>query len=167
MTKNSSTESDSPLGSMPDTSSSAYAQRSAVLSLFDRFASRVTRWAGSPAAFCMALGVVVVWAALGPVFQYSEDWQLVINTGTTIVTFLMVFLIQSTQSRDTQALHLKLDELIRVDRSARNYLLNLEEMSEAEVEEVKRTFERLMVHGEPAADRQGTGDDELAAPQQL
>ena len=143
MTKNSSPESDSPLGSMPDTSSSTYAQRSAVLSLFDRFASRVTRWAGSPAAFCMALGVVVVWAALGPVFQYSEDWQLVINTGTTIVTFLMVFLIQQSQNKDSVALHLKLNELLAASRNASNRMIGIEELDEQDLREVAEFYARL------------------------
>jgi len=96
----------------------------------------------------LALGIVILWAASGPFFGWSDTWQLVINTGTTIVTFLMVFLIQSTQSRDTQALHLKLDELIRVNNSARNSLLNLEEMSEAEIEQVKTTFQALIARPE-------------------
>ena len=91
-----------------------------------------------------AVLVIVVWAATGPVFGWSDTWQLVINTGTTIVTFLMVFLIQSTQSRDTRALHLKLDELIRVNQAARNSLLNLEDMSEDEIQEVKKTFVRAI-----------------------
>jgi low affinity Fe/Cu permease len=82
-------------------------------------------------------------AITGPLFGWSDTWQLVINTGTTIVTFLMVFLIQSTQSRDTRALHLKLDELIRVNKAARNSLLNLEDMSEAEIQEVKNTLARV------------------------
>ncbi len=82
------------VGSMPTTSSVAYAERSRVLTAFDRFASAVTRWAGSPTAFCLSFLVVLVWAAVGPIYKFSEDWQLVINTGTTIITFLMVFLIQ-------------------------------------------------------------------------
>ena len=90
----------------------------------------------------MAVAVVLIWAISGPFFGWSDTWQLVINTGTTIVTFLMVFLIQSTQSRDTRALHLKLDELIRVNQAARNSLLNLEDMSEAEIQEVKKTFDQ-------------------------
>lgn len=81
---------DDPVGSMPDTASASYARRSRVLSAFDHFASRVTRWAGTPLAFCMALLAVLVWALVGPLFHFSENWQLVINTGTTIVTFLMV-----------------------------------------------------------------------------
>ena len=93
-------------------------------------------------AFGLALAVIIVWAVSGPLFDWSDTWQLVINTGTTIVTFLMVFLIQATQSRDTRALHLKLDELIRVNKAARNSLLNLEDKTEEEIEQVKETFER-------------------------
>jgi low affinity Fe/Cu permease len=111
---------------------------------FDRFARWTERQVGSPTAFVLAVAVIVIWACSGPLFGWSDTWQLVINTGTTIVTFLMVFLIQSTQSRDTRALHLKLDELIRVNQMARNSLFNLEEMSEAEIEEVKKTFDRIV-----------------------
>jgi low affinity Fe/Cu permease len=111
---------------------------------FDRFARWTERQVGSPTAFAVAVAVIVIWACSGPLFGWSDTWQLVINTGTTIVTFLMVFLIQSTQSRDTRALHLKLDELIRVNQMARNSLFNLEEMSESEIEEVKKTFDRIV-----------------------
>jgi low affinity Fe/Cu permease len=96
--------------------------------------------------------IVLLWGISGPFFGWSDTWQLVINTGTTIVTFLMVFLIQSTQTRDTQALHLKLDELIRVNRSARNSLLDLEEMSEEEIEQVKKTFQQLVDRSDAAAE---------------
>ena len=136
-------------------------------SMFGSLARRTARAAGQPVSFLCALAVVVVWLLTGPLFGFSDTWQLVINTGTTIVTFLMVFLIQSTQTRDTQALHLKLDELIRVNRSARNSLLNLEEMSEAEIEEAKRTFERLVARGDPAAESRDPGENELALPRQL
>src|SRR4051812_14137909 len=111
---------------------------------FDRFARWIEQQVGSPITFVMAVAVVLIWAISGPFFGWSGTWQLVINTGTTIVTFLMVFLIQSTQSRDTRALHLKLDELIRVNQAARNSLLNLEDMSEAEIQEVKKTFDRVI-----------------------
>jgi low affinity Fe/Cu permease len=111
---------------------------------FDRFARWTEHQVGSPMAFWLALFVIIVWAVSGPFFDWSDTWQLVINTGTTIVTFLMVFLIQATQSRDTRALHLKLDELIRVNNAARNSLLNLEDMSEEEVERVKATFDRVV-----------------------
>jgi len=111
---------------------------------FSRFARWTERQVGSPISFAIAVAVVVLWAGSGPFFGWSDTWQLVINTGTTIVTFLMVFLIQSTQSRDTQAVHLKIDELIRVNRAARNSLLNLEDMSEEEMEQVKTTFHALL-----------------------
>jgi low affinity Fe/Cu permease len=122
--------------------------RSALFS-FSRFARWTERQVGSPISFAIAVAIVVLWAGSGPFFGWSDTWQLVINTGTTIVTFLMVFLIQSTQSRDTQALHLKLDELIRVNRAARNSLLNLEEMSEEEIEQVKTTFRALLTEPQP------------------
>jgi low affinity Fe/Cu permease len=105
--------------------------------LFNRFATRVSCWAGHPATFASALLVIVLWSVSGPLFGFSDTWQLIINTGTTIITFLMVFLIQHTQNRDTQALQLKLDELIRSHRGARNVLIDLEEASEEEMEEIK------------------------------
>jgi low affinity Fe/Cu permease len=106
------------LGAMPSTSSASYATHSPLLGRFDRFASRVTRWAGSPAAFCVAFVTVLIWGAVGPLFHFSENWQLVINTGTTIVTFLMVFLIQQSQNKDSVAMHLKLNELLASSRNA-------------------------------------------------
>ena len=112
--------------------------------LFPRFARWAERQVGSSGAFCLAASVIVIWAATGPLFRWSDTWQLVINTGTTIVTFLMVFLIQNTQTRDTQALHLKIDELIRVTQEARNSLLDLEERPEAEIEKAKETLQRLV-----------------------
>ena len=111
--------------------------------LFARFPRWVERQVGRSSTFLLAIAVVLVWAASGPVFGWSDTWQLVINTGTTIVTFLMVFVIQNTQTRDTQAMQLKLDELIRVNGIARNSLINLEEMSEADVERMKAAFAKL------------------------
>src|SRR5690348_2447158 len=111
--------------------------------LFARFARWIERQVGRSSTFVFAIAVVVLWAVSGPVFGWSDTWQLVINTGTTIVTFLMVFVIQNTQSRDTQAMQLKLDELIRVNKIARNSLINLEEMSEADVERMKAAFATL------------------------
>jgi low affinity Fe/Cu permease len=108
--------------------------------IFVRFARWVERQVGRPGTFILAVAIVLVWAVSGPVFGWSDAWQLVINTGTTIVTFLMVFVIQNTQSRDTQAMQLKLDELIRVNEMARNALINLEEQPEADVERVKTTL---------------------------
>ena len=97
---------------------------------FTRFANRAARAAGHPAAFVAAMLVIVVWALSGPVFKFSDTWQLVINTGTTIITFLMVFLIQNTQNRDSAAIHIKLDELIRSHKQAHNSLLDLEQGDE-------------------------------------
>jgi low affinity Fe/Cu permease len=111
--------------------------------LFARFARWVERQVGRSSTFVLAIAIVLLWAASGPVFGWSDTWQLVINTGTTIVTFLMVFVIQNTQSRDTQAMQLKLDELIRVNEMARNSLINLEEMSDIDVERMKAAFAAL------------------------
>jgi low affinity Fe/Cu permease len=111
--------------------------------LFARFARWVERQVGRSSTFVLAIAVVVLWAVSGPLFGWSDTWQLVINTGTTIVTFLMVFVIQNTQSRDTQAMQLKLDELIRVNKMARNSLINLEEMSDIDVERMKAAFAAL------------------------
>jgi len=125
-------------------------------SRFDRVARWTERQVGRPAAFALALLTVALWAATGPLFGWSDTWQLVINTGTTIVTFLMVFIIQSTQNRDTQALQLKLDELIRVNRAARNSLIDLDESSETEVDKVKSAFDAL-ASGRTRRDRGADG----------
>ena len=98
---------------------------------------------GRPAAFIVALASIIIWAALGPMFHFSDTWQLVINTATTIITFLMVFLIQNTQNRDTKAIHLKLDELLRGVAGARTSLVNLEQLSDEELERLQKQFERL------------------------
>lgn len=111
-----------------------------ILSIFDRFASHVTVWAGSAAAFSLAFALVLVWAITGPLFHYSETWQLVINTGTTIVTFLMVFLIQRSQNKDCQAVHLKLDELLRSIKDARNEMIDAEDLSTEELERLGKQF---------------------------
>lgn len=108
---------------------------------FRRFSQRTSQSVGSPAAFVVAFGVVLVWAATGPFYHFSDTWQLVINTGTTIVTFLMVFLIQNTQNRDARAMHLKLDELIRAVKGARNKLVNLEEMTDEELDRLHEQFQ--------------------------
>jgi low affinity Fe/Cu permease len=113
--------------------------------LFSAAALWTSRQCGRASTFIVACLTIVAWAVTGPVFRYSDTWQLVINTGTTIVTFLMVFLIQNTQNRDMSALHLKLDELIRVNEDARNKLLNLEDLTEEELEKIKGTFDRLAV----------------------
>lgn len=127
---------DEPIGSMPETSSPAYAHRSRLLAAFDHFASTVTRWAGTPVAFCLALLCVLAWAAVGPIFRFSENWQLVINTGTTIITFLMVFLIQQSQNKDSVALHLKLNELLAASQVASNRMIGIEELDEQDLREV-------------------------------
>jgi len=112
-------------------------------SVFRKIASRTAAVVGSKWAFLISVLVVVVWAATGPIFHFSDTWQLVINTGTTIVTFIMVFLIQSTQNRDSKALHLKIDELIRALAPARNSLVDLEEMSDRELEKLADEFASL------------------------
>jgi low affinity Fe/Cu permease len=136
-------DSDAPLGSMPSTASAAYAAHSPILTAFDRFASAVTRWAGTPLAFCGAVVVILAWALVGPVFGFSENWQLVINTGTTIVTFLMVFLIQQSQNKDSVALHLKLNELLASNRQASNRLVGIEELDEQDLRELADFYVRL------------------------
>jgi low affinity Fe/Cu permease len=119
-------------------------------SVFADFARWLERQVGRPASFAAAIVVVIAWAVSGPLFGWSDTWQLVINTGTTIVTFLMVFVIQNSQTRDTQALQLKLDELIRVNKAARNSLIELEERPEAEVGDIKSEFAALTVSaGDP------------------
>jgi low affinity Fe/Cu permease len=116
-------------------------------SWFRALSCRVAAWTGSHWAFLIALLVVVVWAATGPLFHFSDTWQLVINTGTTVVTFLMVFLIQATQNRDGKALQLKLDELIRAQRSARNVFADLEDATEEELQEFEAEFKALRKRG--------------------
>ena len=128
-----------PLGSSEPT----FEAETKATPFFARFARWVERQVGRSSTFVLAIAVVLLWAVSGPLFGWSDTWQLVINTGTTIVTFLMVFVIQNTQSRDTQAMQLKLDELIRVNEMARNSLINLEEMSDFDVERMKAAFAAL------------------------
>lgn len=110
---------------------------------FTAFAQATSNWTGSPSAFVLAFGIIIVWAATGPVFHYSDTWQLVINTGTTIVTFLMVFLIQNSQNRDAKVIQLKLDELIRAVETAETSLINMDEMSEEELQQVQENFSKV------------------------
>ena len=111
--------------------------------LFTRFSRWTAFHAGKPSTFIGAVTIIVVWAFTGPVFGFSDTWQLVINTGTTIITFLMVFLIQNTQNRDTEALQIKLDEIIRSIKPARNELLELEELDEEELETIREEYLKL------------------------
>jgi low affinity Fe/Cu permease len=110
---------------------------------FTRFAKWTSHTTGRPVTFVAAVLLIAIWAVTGPLFEFSDAWQLVINTGTTIVTFLMVFLIQNTQNRDSEAMQLKLDELIRAIRGAHNELLDLEELSENDLERIKARYEAL------------------------
>jgi low affinity Fe/Cu permease len=112
-------------------------------SRFSSFANWTARASGHPASFMTALLIVIVWAVTGPIFAWSDTWQLVINTGTTIVTFLMVFLIQNTQNRDSHAMQLKLDELIRAIEGAHNTLLDIEELNEEELTRLRRRYAAL------------------------
>ena len=118
-------------------------ERTRIADLFHKFAHRTSVAVGSPWAAVLAMTSIVVWAASGPLFGFSDTWQLVINTSTTIITFLMVFLIQNTQNRDAQVMQLKLDELIRALKEARNDLIDLEEMSEDELSKLEEEFRRL------------------------
>jgi low affinity Fe/Cu permease len=115
---------------------------------FTRLAWWISEKLGTAGSFLVALAIVIVWAATGPLFGFSDSWQLVINTGTTIVTFLMVFLIQATQNRETRALHLKLDELIRVQRRARNLLADIEHATDEELDKIEREFKTLHARAE-------------------
>lgn len=110
---------------------------------FRRFSQKAAEVLGSAWAFVTAALIIIVWALTGPIFNFSDTWQLVINTGTTIITFLMVFLIQNTQNRDTKALHLKIDELIRAQSHARNSLIRLEEMTDEQLEDLHQEFRRI------------------------
>jgi low affinity Fe/Cu permease len=124
--------------------------------LFRKFAQTTSKMVGSSWAFILAALVIIVWAATGPLFHYSDTWQLVINTGTTIITFLMVFLIQNTQNRDAKAIHLKLDELIRGVKGARTNLVDLETLSDEELEQLHAQFKRIRrIEGE---DDRATGE---------
>ena len=110
---------------------------------FTKIANHVAYATGTPVAFVLCCTIVVVWAVTGPLFGFSDTWQLIINTGTTIVTFLMVFLMQNTQNRDTISIQLKLDELIRANENARNAMLSLEDLTEDQLARIKATFDRI------------------------
>jgi low affinity Fe/Cu permease len=117
---------------------------------FRRFALWSADAVGSPWAFFISVGLITAWAVTGPKFHYSEQWQLVMNTGTNVVTFLMVFLIQTTQNRDARAMHLKLDELLRAVKAARTQLVSLEQMTDDELAELQQEFQRLRQRATPA-----------------
>ena len=112
-------------------------------SRFTRFAKATARVTGRPGTFILAVAVILVWLVTGPLFRFSDTWQLVINTGTTVITFLMVFLIQATQNRDTEALQVKLDELLRATAGAHNAMLDLEELEERELDQIRAGYCRL------------------------
>jgi low affinity Fe/Cu permease len=120
---------------------------------FTRFAKETARGAGHPSTFAAAFAIVIVWAATGPVFHFSDTWQLVINTGTTVITFLMVFLIQNTQNRDSAAMHLKLDELLRAVKGAETSMANLEDKTEEELDKLKAYYLGLAKRAETALHR--------------
>ena len=112
-------------------------------SFFEKMSTKITCWTGSSAAFGIAFAVVVVWAVTGPIFNYSDTWQLVINTGTTIITFLMVFLIQKSQNKDSKAIQLKLNELIAASRHASNRMVDIEDLTESELDVLHQFYQRL------------------------
>ncbi len=127
--------------------------------LFSRFASQTARIIGNPMVFLCALVIVIVWAICGPLFHYSDTWQLVINTGTTIITFLVVFLIQNTQNRDAKALHLKLDELIRSHIPAHNEMIDIEKLSDAELDELEKRYAAICQKQRSRQSENGPGRD--------
>jgi low affinity Fe/Cu permease len=127
--------------------------------LYSRFAKTSSRVSGEPRTFALAMLLIVVWLATGPLFHFSDTWQLVINTATTIVTFLMVFLIQNTQNRDTAAIQIKLDELIRVMEGAHNALLDLEELDPKQIDEFRKKYHKLAARARHELERGGMDTD--------
>ncbi len=133
--------------------------------MFKRFASAASRATGKPITFVLAVSIVVVWAATGPLFGFSDTWQLVINTGTTIITFLMVFLIQNTQNRDSEAMHIKMDEMIRAIEGAHNALLDLEELEDDELDTIRKRYHQLAkkARDDISAGERDVGCDDIGA----
>jgi low affinity Fe/Cu permease len=131
-------------------------------SLYARFAKNIARFCGRPIVFTCAVLIIAIWIITGPLFGFSDTWQLVINTGTTIITFLMVFLIQNTQNRDTKAIQIKLDEIIRATKGAHNALLDLEELEEDQLETFLRKYENLATTARNALEKgiEDTGTEE-------
>jgi len=129
---------------------------------FRKFAHKTSEIVGSPWAFIGAVVIIVAWAVTGPIFGFSDTWQLVINTGTTIITFLMVFLIQNTQNRDAKAIHLKLDELLRGVKGARTGLVDLEDLTDEELKQLQNEFQRLRErHGDDLQNGEAAVEEEL------
>lgn len=128
-------------------------------SFFQKFSNKTAKYSGKPITFLMAVLIVVVWGVTGPLFKYSDTWQLVINTGTTIITFLMVFLIQNTQNRDTKALQLKLDEIIIALSHAHNEMVELEDLDEAELEKVHDRMKKVAKESEESLEDSGLIED--------
>lgn len=129
--------------------------------VFTKFATAIARWTGRPLVFVACMMLVVLWAVSGPIFGFSDTWQLVINTSTTIITFLMVFLIQNTQNRDTEAIQIKLDELIRATQGAHNALLDLEELEERDLQQFQDRYEDLARKAREVP----RGDDDAGTPE--
>ena len=131
-------------------------------SWYSNFAKAAARFCGRPRVFTLAVAIIAVWVLTGPMFGFSDTWQLVINTGTTIVTFLMVFVIQNTQNRDTEAIQVKLDELIRATKGAHNALLDLEELEEETLDTFRRKYQALATL---ARDELGRGNEDTGTPE--
>jgi low affinity Fe/Cu permease len=129
---------------------------------YSKFANQIARLSGRPKTFALAAAVIVVWLITGPLFGFSDTWQLVINTGTTIVTFLMVFLIQNTQTRDSEALQIKIDELIRATKGAHNALLDLEELEQDNLDDFRRRYQLLASAARKDLER---GDQDTGSPE--
>jgi low affinity Fe/Cu permease len=132
--------------------------------VYNAVAKTLARWTGKPSTFLLAILVLAVWGMSGPLFAFSDTWQLVINTATTIITFLMVFLIQNTQNRDTEAIQIKLDELIRATQGAHNLLLDLEELDEASLDAFKRKYQHLAAQARAALEK---GEKDTGTPESL
>ncbi len=137
----------------------SFSKRKVMNEIFRKLAHKASEAAGTAWAFILAASVVLVWALTGPLFGFSNTWQLVINTGTTVLTFLMVFLIQNTQNRETRAIHLKLDELIWSIRGARNAMVNIEDLSDEELARLRQEFQRSSMQSGVEAQTAGTSLD--------
>ena len=134
---------------------------------FRRFSHKTAEIVGAPWSFALAVGIILIWAISGPFFHFSDTWQLAINTGTTVITFLMVFVIQNTQNRDAKAIHLKLDELIRSVEKARNELVDLEDLSDEDLAKLEKEFQRFreqQKHVEQGIDEQVNGAEKTGQP---